>query len=67
MSIIVILYEVRNTIYFEFYENNPTLVSSLYIFMLIFVKISYTYTYLNVPTSKYFSFGDNETYFTSSL
>ena len=35
--------------------------------MFIFVRISYKYTYLDVPVSNNFSFGDNAIYLESSL
>ena len=61
MSIIISLSEIANTIDFEFYENTPLKVYSLCIFLFNFVKISYKYTYVDVPTSKYFSLWLNET------
>ena len=69
MSITIIPDLDINIIYLEFNENNPFEASTLYIFMFIFVKMSYKYTYSDVPTSKYFSFEDNAIYqiaFTSS-
>ena len=47
-----------NIIYLEFNEKIPSDDYTLNTFMFIFVKMSYKYTYLDVPTSKYFSFGD---------
>ena len=54
MSINVIPSEFINIIYFEFDENNPYFVNSLYLYMFILVVISYKYTYPYVPTSIYF-------------
>ena len=62
MSIIVIPSGFINIIYFEFDENNPYIVNSLYLYMFILVVISYKYTYPYVPTKIYFSFGDNAIY-----
>ena len=62
MLSIIILLKVANIICLEFYENNPTSVCTLYIFMFNLVKMSYRYTYFVVPTSIYFSSGDYAIY-----
>ena len=62
MSTIIILLNVINIIYLEFYENNPIVMYTLNIFMFNLVVKSYKYTYLDVSISKYLSFGDNTIY-----